>query len=354
MGCFNGTCGVSGMPIRHGDRIVAYMISVPNKPFRPDGYCYPDDYAYPICLPFRGSYNDYGGIEEIDLKDPTLPITAKLLGLDLKNFEEDLKEKLDEGAYEERGSIKVKMGFRDEVRASLWFCHERIHDAFAKDNDSKHWYTDEPMRDIYERMLPGVFDIIKKALLNKDKSPKSRGGLSDDPRLTYFQHNAGFEKYQGASKYDEEKPFEEENPIASLLYNDYGRNGRAMIDYYRGAICDLLETGKKAETELAKKVFWALINHNSFASAFGAMSRIWIPNCTKGHQEPFYEDHLKLINLMKDIMVEEYAEDFFEKDTVPWMESNGMSELVPAARDLALKMYGPQEDEEAEEPAGVA
>jgi hypothetical protein len=67
MGCWNGTCFISNLPIRHGDEVVGFVISYDN--FKDEvgysGSCYSEAYARPLGLPFFGTYDDYGGIEDI-------------------------------------------------------------------------------------------------------------------------------------------------------------------------------------------------------------------------------------------------------------------------------------------------
>ena len=63
MGCWNGTCGITNLPIMYGERIVTFVCE--NKRFnhRP---CYSTTLAEPIFTHIRGEYNDYGSIENID------------------------------------------------------------------------------------------------------------------------------------------------------------------------------------------------------------------------------------------------------------------------------------------------
>ena len=68
MGCWNGTCMVSNLPIMAGEPVVGFIIVYSSfedeKNF--SGTCYPEDRARPISLPIYGVYDDYGSIEEID------------------------------------------------------------------------------------------------------------------------------------------------------------------------------------------------------------------------------------------------------------------------------------------------
>lgn len=66
MGCWNGTCGISNLPIVSGDKIVLFIIKY-NKygETNSGGFCYTTGQYSPITVPVFGEYNDYGGIEPI-------------------------------------------------------------------------------------------------------------------------------------------------------------------------------------------------------------------------------------------------------------------------------------------------
>lgn len=66
MGCWNETCGVSRLPIGYGTRVVVIFL-FPNA-FRDDhnGGVYSTSKYKPLHPPFRGHYDDYGRIENID------------------------------------------------------------------------------------------------------------------------------------------------------------------------------------------------------------------------------------------------------------------------------------------------
>lgn len=69
MGCWNGTCGLSQLPIHAGDPVIGFLLE--GRGARREGhngaggYCYSTDAAAPLFIPIRGKYDDYGAIEEI-------------------------------------------------------------------------------------------------------------------------------------------------------------------------------------------------------------------------------------------------------------------------------------------------
>ncbi len=74
MGCWNTTCGLTHLPIMAGESVVMLMLAgldtTPNQ-----CYYYNDD-ASPFALPVEGEYNDYGGLENIQMSDETQHMLA--------------------------------------------------------------------------------------------------------------------------------------------------------------------------------------------------------------------------------------------------------------------------------------
>ena len=68
MGCWNGTCNISNMPIFAGDKVVFIPLMKAH-----DGVvfntCYPTDNFIPLGFPIVGRYNDYGGLYDIEISD---------------------------------------------------------------------------------------------------------------------------------------------------------------------------------------------------------------------------------------------------------------------------------------------
>jgi hypothetical protein len=65
MGCWNGTCGVSGLPIRAGEKIRVFILQYQNnEQIEGGGSCYSNHLWTPYGPAIEGTYDDYGGIEK--------------------------------------------------------------------------------------------------------------------------------------------------------------------------------------------------------------------------------------------------------------------------------------------------
>ena len=68
MGCWNGTCNISNMPIFAGDKVVFIPLMRIHDSVVFNA-CYPTDNFIPLGFPIVGEYNDYGGLEDIEISD---------------------------------------------------------------------------------------------------------------------------------------------------------------------------------------------------------------------------------------------------------------------------------------------
>lgn len=69
MGCWNATCALTHLPIKVGEPVVMLMLATLDTV---PGQChYYNEDATLFALPVEGKYNDYGGLEEIQISDET-------------------------------------------------------------------------------------------------------------------------------------------------------------------------------------------------------------------------------------------------------------------------------------------
>lgn len=66
MGCFNDTCAISGLPICYPEKVVAVVLASSEDKSDRCNFCYVTDEWRPIGFWFKGTYNDYGALENIE------------------------------------------------------------------------------------------------------------------------------------------------------------------------------------------------------------------------------------------------------------------------------------------------
>jgi len=66
MGCWNGTCGLSKLPILYGEKIILIPIVKTGCEIIGGGFCEQDDIYKPLTVPLIGEYNEYGSIKNVE------------------------------------------------------------------------------------------------------------------------------------------------------------------------------------------------------------------------------------------------------------------------------------------------
>lgn len=138
MGCWNGTCALTNLPILAGDPIVLYPLraTLAVEATMGGGYCYSTALAQPLTLPVRGVYNDYGGIENLRgaskevqaFFEATLDLFVDSEGQPTEHSPSDLESFLNDGI--ERGDVFMR--YRDKpLPLSFMMMHERAYDQIV-------------------------------------------------------------------------------------------------------------------------------------------------------------------------------------------------------------------------------
>ena len=134
MGCWNGTCGLSGLPIIHGTEMYVFPII---ESYR-DSFCYSTALYRPSVLPFRAEYNDYGAGEK-----------CSGVGLDL--LVEGIRDQLvefDVGENKYHDIAVKKEGF--DVDMFFEACHEK---RLKFMNPMRGYHPEKQHNDVFFTMI---------------------------------------------------------------------------------------------------------------------------------------------------------------------------------------------------------
>lgn len=63
MGCWNGSCFLTNLPIMHGEDVRVFIVHNQFQNYR-NRYCDPTDAGRPLAFSFKGKYDDYGFVDE--------------------------------------------------------------------------------------------------------------------------------------------------------------------------------------------------------------------------------------------------------------------------------------------------
>lgn len=136
MGCWNGTCMISRLPIYEGDDI-KLVITMKMWDLSGSSFCYSDEVYKPAFLPLEGKYNDYGMIE--DIKED---FNLKLIMEYLKYKYPIINDNEDYSIYDfleciERDNIKDGNG--NDINISFVMIHKYIYDSIVNDYVGEFW-----------------------------------------------------------------------------------------------------------------------------------------------------------------------------------------------------------------------
>lgn len=278
MGCFDVTCCISGLSIRH-DEPIYFGIVVPTE--------FGHDRSHDVCNlwqfllpPFEGKYDDYGFVEEKTIKprkmwDWLVDLWAPHL-VPLKNYpnhsETDKPKEIFDDFICSRRAFKNPLQKDAEVRCSLWYCHKWAFEA-VEEAELPSWFKSDRGVETIERYVMNGYlpEEVKKRFEELDKQSYEK--LSADERKEWRTIHRNY--------YDHD-------------FHDVEWSGGFFSPYFRHIFTDY-KTDQRLYHVLGE-------NRDSFKKSLirlqGFISRLWcirkniMPDVYQGEQ---HDDHSNLI-----------------------------------------------------------
>lgn len=202
MGCWNGTCFLTNLPILHGDPIVLIPITKLKSAYKEGhaGFCYVDDLYTPASLPIFGEYDDYGGIENMEKYpenhlDIVLEQLKRMISIaKLKYVKRD--GSTEDVIFSDLPSLLDRIE-RDRIeRLGFVMIHRSVYDHIAADGEPEEYVFDSDGKyagtESMRTRIPKNFEKLVTEYKALDESNFERELLfatSDFSR--YFAHNVG-------------------------------------------------------------------------------------------------------------------------------------------------------------------
>jgi hypothetical protein len=182
MGCWNGTCMISNLPILDGEETKLVFLFSPHRDkitlSNTSGHHYATDFLKPAFFPITGTYNDYGVIEDIqkdwnyDLIINFLKSKYKSIQVEKKEIEDYTLEDIIRGI--ERGSLNLEE--KDDILKpspfSFVFIRKDIWDGIvASEKNKLYYWNDEKVSDddyyvdavtYYSRKINKTIDYLER------------------------------------------------------------------------------------------------------------------------------------------------------------------------------------------------
>ena len=368
MGCFNVACSISNISIGAGDDVV-FIPLVPPR-FGRERYnhmlIYPYDLHNPFCLPVRGKYNDYGGLEEV-VQDDNTEIVEKFLGITIEELMDcisrkgvydtfskmsekflpafkllaNFSNKVDEAFFNAFGFIKLAdidgvityeygdkllpyfitlseteiniVDVEGTVKGTISFEHRKL-DAYLFDdvlkvfaNLSKYYVgVPEEKQDVVRLIesMSGMFIAgeIYDALIEKKYNDADSYGGTYEEALDKF-----IEGYKEIKILEEAKDKVATSLKRMFLYESRLFNYHESWLYFKALYAEPIADGKLREKLLA---------FNNFSSNMYSMNRFYFPGMN-GEQHGNHRASLVLAEKTVEILkakIKDYEEEYFEDE----------------------------------------
>ena len=372
MGCWNETCGITQMPICAGDKVRMFFIVKNN--YSDDSYdvahSYTTDLWKPFGLPIKGTYDEYGRIENIEedaMSDLLLESIREMI-IEVPNRMGKVfkREKLD---WETVIDFLTDEGFKVVDPFSVKSITKRLDAIFAKTKEeypdlADNGYSSErsKMADEQKEMVAAsdattmyhmmVHEDIYQALARKYKAPAERFSSWTDGNLrkvleldaqTYLakvREDLALEAKFSIEKLIEFKihsAFARDNSnnrfvrITNHLTGDYASGSylRKYLDFIENRI----KEGAVNNDPLIQSLTDQFIDFACFNQCMCLLRKMWAPQCGKGGQDREYVLHKFLGNeiaLFSEKKMKEYDDEYADIDE----EDNDIDEDVATEDEL--------------------
>lgn len=300
MGCWNGTCAISQLPILSGDKVKLIILRTKENlvgNLAGGGMCYSSGVTVPMSLPMEVTYNDYGSGEKVIENYNTKHL--------LNYFKEELKD----------GKIFYKVGKHDKVKplSSVENLLYNIERGYVFTNgilqSSERYYLPEcPIS--FVMILNSVWDSMINAVVSLSSNFFSFE-REDDP--FYGTRENSYEMIEDYFKYLK-KSFSSNDPCSriildrwSILDGNWKRNflsGLRQYDRvdtisflkYHMYLEDLLEKEDTVNLEEFKKDLFEFV---TISTVMEVLRKTWIPQAGAGSQDQDFEIYTALADTMK-------------------------------------------------------
>lgn len=279
MGCWNGTCGLSQLPILAGDDVWGFLIGVKWHRYSDSGdqsgYCYPTDIGFPMSLPIYGKYNDYGGMEEIKESYNT-KIIMETYGEDYNNIKDFINDCV------ERDEFFLFDDYIDKYGVGLFMVHANLIGDLKTVNRS---YEKDTVYNIAKKDGKMFFE---EAPLLVDKPGSFVSSMNHKYRFCEFESIGCNSKYKI------------NNNMFVHAFSKFGI-GNCLVDTwepYRTFIIEFIKNNECSST-IANEIIEDVANLKVVEDAMHGLRKSWIPQSGKGSQSQEFELYWKLTTAMR-------------------------------------------------------
>jgi len=322
MGCWNGTCAISNLPIKHGDKIKVVVIQNNQNPGHASGFCYETGMAKPVSFIFEGEYNDYGMIENIQdnpvndifvdyfnegLKSESLTIgpRADCEPDSLINILELIEREqiLSKNTYWDEETQRMQNGFSE---LGIMMFHASIVDKITETlyNDSGYWLKDYTPENLKKMAIQALQKDKKHDFMMLIRSLNDELKEETDPGEKILIEKEIEEAYEKMFKIKDLRE-NYENKFRSLVSSEMGN---PIV--FEG----MLRSMRALPKEQKLKYVQSLIDMLNLMQSMSSVRKHWGPCSGKGSQSDDHSPYRALIEGMNGIITKSFFERYDDEE----------------------------------------
>jgi hypothetical protein len=306
MGCWNKTCGLSNLHIKHGDEVYVFVLEEnTNKTDR----CYSTSFWRPVLLPFMSKYNDYGGgedssgsgfrlimdgiaedlveMEQGDNQYHDLPVKKEGFGEE-QFFEAVHEYRLFKTDYYGRNAVIDFVMMRKDIVDHI--LENRVIEQYVGEGKGTSGYSNSYIHYKFEDILKDMPEFL-------DEIVKLTTPLTGEDALNRMSARMMMRGFSGVFDYDHT------NRVSKWVRSDDYRFS-SIVDVSE-QVTELLKSGNRTEAEALLTEYLKGQYINGFMEA---TRKNWAPGGHEGSQAQDADGYRNLINAMTHALDVEKAE----------------------------------------------
>lgn len=230
MGSWNGTCGLTQLPIQQGDKVALFVLKRDRFPSTSGGgFVYSYNQYSPICVPIFGEYDDYGGIENIYKNEEVAYVHLMYLLEDGKMpyNQKELERQKSIGPITDKKPQNLKQFINDFIERGVFegigfmMVHESVYQDVLKEMNSRKPYGRT---------------VTKKQLLMEDLNKYLDESKRKQRLLQEAKEQLCLLKEKEERNPEEEKVYQQlDDVVFKAEMHDFGRHGdfnNRMVGFY--------------------------------------------------------------------------------------------------------------------------
>lgn len=175
MGCWNETCMLSHLQILCGDKIKLIILVHNGGDTKRHNHCYyNEDYA-PLTLPIDAVYNDYGGVEKVELTPYTERLLKSLIFKTTDDVEYEyttVEELVDE--ITKRSGLYLAERFGGCKKLECVFVHSALYDILVEDFKKRVPYCKQnTVFELYQHKHEKIKELVREYKAIENAKPKT-------------------------------------------------------------------------------------------------------------------------------------------------------------------------------------